>query len=150
LLSPDNFSIQCPKTTSNVILWLPSYARGQFWHLRLAWQRGTSSAGSLFAKELPACPTYDQTNKQKFRLNYFVEFRQFLHSVSKNHLECYFMAPLLCTWAVLAFSAGLADLYILGWVAICKGTACLPHLCIACGRADPAAYVCARLPFSAQ
>ena len=75
----------------------------------------------------------------------FVEFRQFLHSVSKNHLECYSMAPLLCTWAVLAFSAGLAESHILGRVAICKGTACLPHLCIACGRADPAAYVCARL-----
>ena len=98
---------------------------------------------------LPAPPMIKQTNKN-LDWTIFVEFRQFLNSVSKNHLECYSMAPLLCTWAVLAFSAGLADLYILGWVAICKGTACLPHLCIACGRADPAAYVCARLLFSAQ
>ena len=58
LLSFDNFSIQCPKITSNVILWLPSYARGQFWHFRLPWQTLTSPAESLFAKELPACPTY--------------------------------------------------------------------------------------------
>ena len=53
LLSFDNFSIQCPKVTSNVILLLPSYARGHFWHFWLAWQSSTSSAGSLFAKELP-------------------------------------------------------------------------------------------------
>ena len=77
-----------------------------------------------------------------------LSFDNFLHSVSKNHPKCYSMAPLLCTWAVLAFSAGLAEWYILGWVAICKGTAWLPHLCIACGRADPAAYVCARLLFA--
>ena len=84
---------------------------------------------------LPAPPMIKQTNKN-LDWTIFIELRQFLYSVSKNHLECYSMAPLLCTWAVLAFSAGLAECYILGWVAICKAN-CLPappmHSLRACG-----------------